>query len=140
MALIVASALEEMFPKVLSVGFPFLLGATVYYAAHAPSTLCILFALAAGGAEDSLSSLPFLTGPSFFILIAALVRITQLPYFVAPLAFPIFQLWLCIWIPDLDGSIFLRGLLSLPIGSAAIGAAVYALDRCERKAAAYEVD
>lgn len=139
-ALVVASALEELFPKVLSVGFPFLMGATVYYAVRAPSILCMLFALAAGGAEDSLSSLPFLTGPSFFILIAALIRITQLPYVVAPLAFPIFQLWLNIWIPDLDGSIFIRGLLALPLGAASIGAAAYLLDRSERRAAADEVD
>lgn len=140
MAIIVAAALEEMFPKVLSVGFPFLLGATVFYAVRAPSALCVLFALAAGGAEDSLSSLPFLTGPSFFVLIAALVRITQLPYVVAPLAFPVFQLWLFIWVPDLDGSVFLRGLLALPLGAVAIGAVAYILDRLERRAAADEVD
>lgn len=140
MALILAAAAEELFPKALSVGFPFLLGATIYYAYRAPSSLCVLFVLAAGGAEDSLSSLPFLTCVSYFILIAALVRITQLPYVIAALAFPVFQLWLCIWVPDLEGSVFLRCLLAVPFGAAAIGAAAYLLDRAERKAAADEMD
>lgn len=133
--LVAAAACEELFPKVLDVGFPVLLAGAFYFGMRAPRTLFILFALAAGGAEDALSSLPFLTSASFFLTLAALVRLTQLPYVIAPLAFPAYQLWLCIWTTDLSGSVFSRVFLSIPLGALTIAAVAYLLSAIERKAA-----
>lgn len=136
--LVLGAAGEELMPKILCVGFPFLIGATVFFASRASRTLFVLFALAAGAAEDSLSGLPFLTSASFFLFVAALIRLTQLPYLVAGLAFPVYQLWLCIWSPELIGSVFARVLMSIPIGAVTSVGMMWLLASIERREAVDE--
>lgn len=132
---LLGAAAEELLPKMLSVGFPVLLASTIYFAPRKSIALPVLFALAAGGAEDSLSSLPYFTSASYFLLAAAVIHLTGLPYVLAPLVFPVYQLWLCLWAPDLSGSVFTRFLAAFPIGIITIAAVAYILEHAARKAA-----
>jgi len=116
LVLVIGAALEELLPKFFGVGFPVLLMSVPVFAVRPPWALPVLFALAAGGAEDALSTLPYMTSASFFFLLATVVRWTHLPHLVAPFAYPIYQLWLGIWGIGLTGSIYLRILLAIPIG------------------------
>lgn len=136
----VFGAAEELAPKVLGVGFPFLLAAVQYAAAKRPVPAFVVFALAAGAFEDALSSLPPMTSASFFLATAALVRWSGLPRTAILLTFPLYQLWLALWIPALGGGIFARILLSIPFGllTALVTAAILTL--LERKAALDELE
>ena len=136
--LVLGAAGEELLPKALGVGFPLLLGAVVYFAVRFPVSTAILVALGAGAAEDAISGLPFFTSVSFFLLVGAAVRLTQLPYLVAPLAFPLYQVWLCLWTLDLSGSVFTRILLSIPLGVLTVAVVAAVLHHVERKAAVNE--
>lgn len=131
----VLGAAEELAPKVLGVGFPFLLAAVQYAAARRPVPAFVVFALAAGAFEDALSDLPPMTSVSFFLATAALVHWCDLPRTAILLTFPIYQLWLAVWLPSLGGGIFSRILLSVPFGlvTALVTTALLAL--VERKAA-----
>lgn len=132
---VLGAAAEELLPKALGVGFPILLAATVFFAPRKHLALPVLFALAAGGAEDALSSLPYLTSASYFLLAAAVIHLTGLPYVLAPFVYPVYQLWLCLWAPDLSGSVFTRFLLAFPIGLLTLAAVASALNHLSRKAA-----
>ena len=47
-------------------------------------------------------------------------------------AYPLYQLWLCVWIADTGGGVFLRTLAALPVGAAtfvAVGALLFLVDR-----------
>lgn len=132
---VLGAAAEEILPKTLDVGFPVLLAATVFFAPRKSIALPVLFALAAGGAEDALSSLPYFTSASYFLLTAAVIHLTGLPYVIAPFVFPVYQIWLCLWAPDLSGSVFTRVLMSFPIGILTLGAVAYGLEHLARKAA-----
>lgn len=132
---ILGAAAEELLPKTLGVGFPVLLASTVYFAPRKSIALPVLFALAAGGAEDALSSLPYLTSASYFLLAAAVIHLTGLPFVIAPFVFPVYQIWLCLWAPDLSGSVFTRFLMAFPIGVLTFAAVAYALEHLARKAA-----
>ena len=57
-------AVEELAPKVLGVGVPVLLIASVFFATRRTPFVALLFALAAGAVEDSLSGLPGLSRPA----------------------------------------------------------------------------
>lgn len=116
LTLVLGTALEELLPKFLSVGFPFLLAAVPVFSLRRPLLLSIVFSLAAGGAEDAISALPFMTSASYFLLLAALVRWTRLAYPMAFVAYPAYQLWLSLWLVGLKGSVCLRVLLAMPIG------------------------
>ena len=72
--LVVAGAMEELVPKIFNVGLPVLLSAAAYSALRRTPVEALLFALAAGGMEDSLSSLPFATSIGFFVAQFALLR------------------------------------------------------------------
>lgn len=139
LTLIIGAALEELLPKGLYVGYPVLLSASVYFATGGSVVQTVAFAFLAGAAEDSLSSLPFLTSASFFLLTATLVHVTETPLIIAPLVYPVYQIWLCMWVTDLSGSIFTRVLASVPIGLITMTAVSLALMYIERKAAVDEV-
>lgn len=136
--LVLGAACEELLPKALEVGFPILLGAVVYFAVRFPVSTAILVALGAGASEDAISGLPFFTSVSFFLFVGASARLTQLPYLVAPLAFPLYQVWLCLWMPDLNGSVFTRILVSFPVGVLTFAVVALVLNHFERKAAVNE--
>ena len=70
LVLVFGGAAEELLPKVLGVGFPVLLSATLLVSARASAPAALLFALAAGALEDALCGLPAATGIGFFTLAA----------------------------------------------------------------------
>lgn len=138
LTLVVGAAAEELLPKFLGLGFPVLLSAVPVLASRRPLALSVIYALAAGGVEDSLSALPFLTSASVFLVLSALARWTRLPHLVAVFAYPAYQVWLCLWCSGLQGGFFGRFLLAFPLGALTSVAVTAALLWCERKAAVDE--
>lgn len=134
-SLVFALAGEELLPKMLGVGFPLLLSLVIFFASRATVALGALVALVAGAGEDALSGLPFFTSVSYFLLVGALVRGTRLPLVIAPLAYPVYQLWLFVWTTNLLGSVFTRFLVAFPIGALTAWVVTRLLIRIERKAA-----
>ena len=120
LTLVLGAAAEELLPKPLGVGFPVLLAAVQFWAMCGFPLSMTLFALAAGAVEDSLSSLPVMTSASYFLAVAAVVRWSELPRGAIVLTYPLYQLWLWMWIPSLQGNAFHRILVALPIGLAAM--------------------
>ena len=131
-ALVLCGAAEEMFPKPLGVGFPFLFCATVWFAVRAASTAAFVFALAAGTAEDALAGLPFVMSASYFVLAVFATRFFRLPGIFASFFYFGYQFWLWLWVPDLQGSLFMRGLLALPVGAGVAFCLSVLLDACLR--------
>lgn len=132
--LIFGGAAEEILPKVLGVGFPVLLSAALVMAARRSAFEALLFTVAAGALEDALSGLPAATSIGFFMLVALAGRI---PWVALPgmiLAFPLYQLWLWLWMPALNGSIFNRLLLAFPFGGVTVLATAAVMIWLERKA------
>lgn len=115
-ALTCGCAAEELLPKAMGVGFPVLLCLVQSAAVRREPLMAFLFAIAAGAAEDSISSLPMMTSVSYFLLVAALARWSEMPRSSIVPTYLIYQLWLCTWVPNLQGGIFARMLLALPIG------------------------
>ena len=126
--LLFGAALEELLPKFFGVGFPVLLVAVQLAAfGRLPISLAVVLAVAAGALEDALSGLPAMTTASYLVLVVALVRNFGFPCAAAALTYPCYQLWLSIWEGGLGGGIYVRLLLSLPVGlltAAAVGIAV----------------
>lgn len=116
--LIFGAALEELLPKWLGAGFPVLLAFTVCAALRAPLAAAILYALAASAFEDSLSGFDLLGSASFFLGAAALARWTRLGWLTMLIAYPAYQLWLYLFGPGIEGSAFVRFLMSIPLGVA----------------------
>lgn len=135
MVLVFGAAAEELLPKFAGVGFPVLLMAVQTTSVRRTAVEMAVFALAAGTMEDALSALPMMTSASCFLAIAALVRWTRLPVGAAALTYPVYQLWLLVWMPALKGNMFHRLLLSLPVGVVTALAVGWLLVRLERKAA-----
>ena len=126
---------EELLPKVLGVGFPVLLSAVQVVAARAPLAAAMMFAVAAGGVEDALSSLPPMTSVSFFLLSMAFVRRAGLPRAATLLTYPAYQVWLSAWTGGLGGGVFGRILVAMPAGMAAALVVGFAIRMAERGAA-----
>ena len=84
--LVVSCAAEELLPPVFGVGVPVLLSASVYFALNRTPVVGLLFALAAGAAEDSLSSLPLAASLSCFVVACALLRGLKLHFALAVFA------------------------------------------------------
>jgi len=135
LTLVLGAAAEELLPKPLGVGFPVLMVAVQFMAVRRPRLAMALFAIAAGAVEDAISSLPVMTGASFFLPLAVLARWTDLPRGVTLLGAPFFQLWLWIWVPGLQGNIFHRLLLALPVAGVTVLAVGALLAWAERGAA-----
>ncbi len=139
MTLVLGAAAEELFPKALGVGFPFLLAGVPFFADKRPIALPILYALGAGAAEDALSSLPPLASASFFLFLAALVRWTPFRNPILALAYPVYQVWLGIWCVHVQGGVFGRVIVAFPAGAAAFLAMTGLLAFLADRAAAHEV-
>ena len=119
--LALGGALEELLPKMMGVGVPILLSATAYFAVRRTPLQGILFAVAAGAAEDALSGLPFVLSVSFFTAVAGLLRGFKLSIFFAAPAFLCFQIWLWIWLgSSLNGNVFSRLFAAVPVGVATL--------------------
>ena len=133
-ALFVGAALEDLLPVVAGVGVPVLLGVVIFAAMEWPTAVWIPVALAGGALEEALSGLPVGTGTAFFMALGTLVGWTRAPYACMLLAFPVYELWLGIWMADLNGSVFVRMLLAFPVGAATCLLAAATLSWMQRKA------
>ena len=129
--LCIGAGVEEMLPKFLGVGVPALLAASLVMSVRRPVE-AVLFAIAAGAAEDAISSLPAMTSVSFFLMAAAVVRKAGL---ASLLMYPAYQAWLAAWTGDIGGSVFGRVLVALPLGAATVFAAEWIILRAEGRAA-----
>ena len=138
LVIVLGGAAEELLPKFLGVGFPILLSAAILFTSRRTIPFHLHFSIAAGAVEDALSGLPMATSASFFLACAAVSRLPVVPREVLVLAYPFYQLWLNIWEPGLDGGIFGRLLLALPIGILTMIAMRLLLVWAERKAAVNE--
>ena len=131
--LVLGAALEEMLPKWLGVGFPVLLALAILNGIRGSLPVAVIYAIAAAGFEDSLSSLPYMTSVLFFLGAAALARWTRLGWLTMLVAFPAYQLRRAVWIPGFaTGALFVRFVLSIPMGvmtSFATGLAFLWLER-----------
>ncbi|MCR5413163.1 MAG: hypothetical protein K6F50_00350 [Kiritimatiellae bacterium] len=137
--LAVGGAAEELLPRLLSVGIPVLLSASAYFAVRRAPVAGMLFALAAGAAEDALCALPYAVSIAFFAAVAALMRGFKLPLACAAPAYVVYQLWLWIWLgQDLPGNIFARMFAALPVGAATLLAVHLVLSWVDGKAAVDE--
>lgn len=134
-ALVFGGAAECLLPRFFGVGLPFLLAASLAVAERRPLSRMVLFALAAGAAEDSLSGLPFATSAAFFVLAAAAVKRSGAHLAVASLAYPVYQLWLWLWTAPPGGVVFGRFLAAVPAGLVTALAVPPVLVFLERKAA-----
>lgn len=138
MMLIVAvfgAVAEELLPKYLGVGFPVLLTAAQMFAVSRPAAVMVFFAISAGALEDAISSLPMMTSVSYFLSVAILIRWTDIPRSATVLTYPLYHLWLWVWVAELEGSLFSRMLLALPIGVVTAVAVSALLIWIERKVA-----
>lgn len=135
MVLVIAGAAEELFPKFMNVGFPFLIIAVAVLAVRRASLFAYVFALVACLMEDSLSHLPLLTSVGFGLALSLIVRRFNLPRSFGLLIYPLYELWLVMWIPSLLGQVFLRALIALPIGGVTLLVLGRLLPWIERKIA-----
>lgn len=134
-ALVVCGAAEGCAPKPWGTGLPFLLAASLRFAARRPAAEGFTFAAAAGAFEDSLSSLPFAVSVSFFAASAALARRFGHGPLQAALLWCAFQAWLWIWTGSASGGVFARVPAALPAGFLAALLVEPALAALDRKAA-----
>lgn len=137
--LVALGAIEELAPSIGHVGFPFLLSAVVYASVHTPPAAALGFAAAAGAMEDALSGLPLMTSVSLFVAVAAFVKWADLPRVGMAMAYPIYQIWLAIWLPRYADDVFLRVLLALPIGLLTVSVTSVGLVFLTRKAGCDDV-
>ena len=138
--LCLAASGEEILPKFFGAGIPLLLAAAQVTAVRRPVAAAVVFAIAAGAIEDSLSSLPAMTSVSFFLMAAAFARRAEMPVAAALLTYPAYQVWLSAWTGGLSGGVFMRILVAVPLGAATSFAAWWALLCIERRAALGEQD
>lgn len=116
--LVVSCTVEECIPGIFGVGVPVLLAAAIYCAINRKPVEGVLFALAAGAAEDSLASLPLAASVSFFVIVSAIIRGFKLPSPVAFVVYPLYQFWVWIWLGSaIEGNILLRILAAFPVGA-----------------------
>ena len=132
LVLVLGAAAEELLPKFIGVGFPVLLACVPFMSVRRGRMEALGFAAAAGAMEEALSGLPPMAGVSFFMALAFISRRFWLSGAVAALAFPVYQVWLSVWLVGIGGGVFGRVLLSFPVGfmtMLGVGAAVGALRR-----------
>lgn len=134
LALVFAATLEEFAPKPVGVGFPILLSAVQHVAARRPLLTSLLFAVAAGAIEDALSALPMVTSASFFLAAVAAVKGSGHPRALMAFTYPLYQVWLWLWVSDLGGGVFMRFVVALPLGVVTVVAVACLLEFLERRA------
>ena len=137
-ALVLGATLEELLPEVLGVGVPVLMAATAFMALRRPEIAALPFAVLAGAVEDTLSALPPMTSVSYFLGVALLARFLGRSGALMAVVYPLYQIWLAVWLPGIGGGVFARVLLSCPVGFATAYAVDWALTWFSRKAAADE--
>ena len=140
LALVICGAAEELLPKFYGVGFPLLLAASHLVAVRWRTAEAVLFALAAGALEDSVSTLPMMTSASFYLLVSLPVKWTGFPAVATILSYPVYHLWLAIWAPVPDGGTWRRALVAVPMACIAAYAASAVFAWAQRKAAVGEQD
>ena len=140
LALVVCGAAEELLPKFSGVGIPLLLAVSQLVAARWHTAEAVLFALAAGALEDSLSTLPMMTSASFFLLVSLPVRWTGFPAVATIVSYPVYHLWLAIWAPLSDGETWWRALVAVPVACVSAYAMSAVFEWAQRKAAVGEQD
>lgn len=113
--LVFACAAEMCLPEFGGVGFPVLLTVTILASRGSGKISWILTAVAAGAFEDAVSSLPFASSISFFLLTAFGVRVAGAPVAVTVLAYPFFQLWAGVLSPG--GNSFGRFAVAFPMAA-----------------------
>ena len=132
LVLVFGAAFEELLPKACGVGFPLLLASVPPMAMRCTRAEGLAFAAAAGAMEEALSTLPPMSGVSFFLAVAVLARHLGSLGALTALAYPVYQIWLSVWFVGIGGGVFERLLLAFPIGfltMLAVGAAVSGLCR-----------
>lgn len=135
LVLVIGGTVEDLIPKVLGVGAPVLLASVPFMAARCGRIEALAFASAAGAMEEALSSLPPMAGVSFFLVVAFAVRRVGLVWPLAMLVYPVYQIWLAVWLAGIGGGVFGRILVSLPVGFLMVPAVGVALNWLCRKAA-----
>ena len=138
LVLVLGASAEELLPKLFGVGFPVLLASVPFMALHRTRLEALAFAVAAGAMEEALSGLPPMSGASFFLVVAVLSRRFALSGILAALAYPVYQIWLAVWLVGIGGGIYGRLLLSFPIGFLTMFAVGTAVNWLCRKAAVDE--
>lgn len=138
LVLVLGASAEELLPKFFGVGFPVLLASVPFVSVHRGRPAALAFAAAAGATEEALSGLPPMSGVSFFLALAVLSRRSGFSGTLATLAFPVYQVWLSIWLVGIGGGVFGRILLAFPIGFLTMLAVGVAVNWLCRKAAVDE--
>ena len=133
-AIAAACAAEELLPKFFGAGVPVLLAVALYAAVNGPLARAAAFAIVAGAAEDSISSLPAATSMSYFALAAIATRLSGRAS-AALLAFPAYQFWLWLWNPQIGAGLVSRAFAAMPAGLCALLSVRALLDAVKRKAA-----
>lgn len=133
-ALVVSAAAEEILPAFAGVGIPLLMALVMVTAPRMGVLPGVITAVGAGAFEDALASLPPMTSVCFFVIVALLSRREYFPRMFLIAAFPLFEIWsgLCVFGPM--GDLFVRVLVSLPLGAAALAVQGVALDWAGRRA------
>ena len=138
LVLVSGAALEEVLPRVFGVGVPVLLMSVAFLSVRRAGPSALAFAVVAGAVEDTLSSLPPMTGVSYFLAVALLLRRLGSAWFVPAIVYAGYQIWLSVWVIHIGGDVFRRVLLACPVGLVTAFAVEVALAFLWRKAAADE--
>lgn len=120
-ALVVTAAAEELLPAFFGVGLPLLLAAVMVMATRAKVLPGVLTAVGAGAFEDALSALPPMTSICIFVIASLLSRKAYFPRPFLLLLFPLFEFWTGICVIGPRDDVFVRMLVSLPLGAVALG-------------------
>jgi len=134
LSLVVGAALEDVLPAIGPVGFPILLGMSLFFATTTRSPVWILSAVSAGALEEAIASLPLATAIVFFAAAALAARFFREPVLWAAVLYPAYQVWLGI-ITGGSGA-FGRVIVSVPAGAVVMVLLYAALSRIWRKAGA----
>lgn len=116
LVLVLGASAEELLPKFCGVGFPVLLMAVPFMAVRRTRLWALAFAAAAGAMEEALSALPPISGVSFFLVVAILSWHFGFSRALQSLVYPLYQIWLSVWLVGIGQGVFIRLLLSVPIG------------------------
>ena len=113
-------------------------GCALFMAVRRTKLEALAFAAAAGAMEEALSSLPPVSGVSFFLMVAALSRHFGFSGTLLVLVYPLYQVWLYVWLIGIGRGVFMRLLLAVPIGFLTMTAVGLTVNWLCRKAAADE--
>lgn len=133
-ALVVSAGAEELLPAFAGVGVPLLLALVMAVAPRLNVLPGVMTAVGAGAFEDALAALPPMTSICFFVIASLLSRKAYFPRPFLMLLFPLFELWAGMCILGPMGDVFVRVLVSLPLGAVALGLQLVAVGWSVRRA------